>query len=448
MTSPLRQMWMLLILLSTLSPRAYTQDQQPAHPVINMEIPDFIIRNMQNIPDSALSKDNLKGKFTILNFWSRFCSACVGFFPDLNTINEQFNDQVTIILIGTEDKQARMRPIYEKVRQKLRLTIPYAFDSVLFNQFVPQVVPHLIWIDNSGIVRAITGASDLRAENIRLFLNGERFQFFDWSFDATKSRQSKSIDINQPFLHDGNGGTTDKMISRSLLVRYEPDRMAFVGFPSNIDRVINYHPNPALLQGCAGLEKLYRFAFTGYPSWFYNDPVYKDFYPRCILNVRDKSAFDTDQSLTGFYWYSLLVPEKVASSDMMLKAMQSDLEKSFGFRATVVQRRVPCWVVTSSARARRTLKATGRENNGDRIDPAELILSSVSMDKFIATVFYKHIENQQPIVNKTKIRHPFDVSLSVNLYDFNDIRQALERLGLNLKEKKRKMKVIVIKDQS
>lgn len=446
MTKTLTQRWMPFLLALTISLSGNTQDVNHAYPRMHMEIPDFTIRNMQDRPDSILTKADVKGKFVILFFWSKLCSACVKYFPQFNAMHEQFSDQVTFVLIGTEDKQERMRAIYDKVQKKLQLDIPFAFDSVLFHKFVPQVVPHLIWIDNQGMVSAITDATELNPENIRTFLNAKPFIFHDWSYEAIASRRSHKLDINQPFLRNGNGGSTNELTSRSLLVPFQADRMAFTGLPMNIDNVIKYYPNRNLLQGCAGLEKLYRFAYTGYPSWFYRDPPYKEFDPRCVLNIRDKSAFQTDESFGGFYWYSLLIPEERASAAALLKAMQNDLEDAFGYVAKVETRRVPCWVVTSSARARRNLKASGRGKQHDHIEAAEVILSNTSMDKFIGSVFYLHTENQQPILNKTRITHPFDVNLSVNLYDFNDIKRALQELGLEVKERKQKMKVIVISD--
>lgn len=446
MTRNLTQRCLPLLLALTVSLSGHTQDITDLYPRLDKEIPDFAIRNMQDLPDSILTKTDVKGKFVLLFFWSKLCSACVKYFPGLNAMHEQYGDQVTFVLIGTEDKQERMRPIFEKVQEKLQLDIPFAFDSVLFNKFVPQIVPHLIWIDNRGMVRAITDAAELNHENIRAFLRGERFTFHDWSYEAIHSRRAQKLDINQPFLRNGNGGTTEELTTRSVLVPFQADRMAFTGFPMNIDNVIKYYPNRGLLQGCAGLEKLYRFAYTGYPSWFYKDPPYKVFDPRCVLNVRDTSPFDTGESFEGFYWYSLLIPEERASATALLKAMQNDLEDAFGYVAKVETRRVPCWVITSSARARRSLKASGRGKQNDHIEPAEVILSSTSMDKLIGSVFYLHTENQQPIINKTKIKHSFDVNLSVDLYDFNDIRRALQELGLHVKERKQKMKVIVISD--
>lgn len=417
-------------------------------PEIGKPCPDYVVRNVFDYPDSVVTSKDLKGRFVILDFWSKYCSACMGTLPRTDSIYRAYGNRVTFLLIGTEDKEERMRPMFYAFKSKMNLTVPFAFDSALFRRFVPRVVPHLIWIDNQGIVRAITTSKELIPENVEAFLQGKSFQFRDWSFATVSEREHRwNYDYTAPVFVNGNGGNTQNFVSRSLIARYDPGSMLMNGMPVSIDRYLKHYPKGSALQGCVTLEELYKFAYIGYPTWFFRDPPYQKVFPKCKLELQDSTPFMLDvSSFKGWYWYSLFIPDKVSSREDLLKLIQGDLKKSFRYNVRVDYRKMPCWIVKANRKARKELRTKGGVAHDDHIEPAEIKLTNVPIEHVIGSVFYKHIEDRPPILNRTRIKGNVDILVNTNIYDFEDIRASLAKHGLTVLKSRARMKTIIISE--
>ncbi|MEX1239368.1 MAG: thioredoxin-like domain-containing protein [Cyclobacteriaceae bacterium] len=158
----------LLLLLSAVVCHSHAIAQEKAidYPQIGQSCPDFVIHNVPDDADSVLSKTYFDGRFFILAFWSKYCSGSAASFPVIDSLQQEFKNQVMFFLIGNEDKEERMRPMYKAIRERLNLTVPFAFDSLLFKKLVPGPVPAFVWIDNKGVVQAVTGSLALTSENV------------------------------------------------------------------------------------------------------------------------------------------------------------------------------------------------------------------------------------------------------------------------------------------
>src|SRR5690606_27999812 len=66
---------------------------------VGQEIPDFYLENIQHFRENSLGKADLKGKWTIIDFFSRGCVACFESFPHTNKIYKQYQEDVDIILV-------------------------------------------------------------------------------------------------------------------------------------------------------------------------------------------------------------------------------------------------------------------------------------------------------------------------------------------------------------
>ncbi|MEM1328882.1 MAG: TlpA disulfide reductase family protein [Bacteroidota bacterium] len=70
--------------------------------LIGAEIPDF---EATTLDDENISKEQLKGKLSIINFWFINCAPCLAEIPGFNAIVEKFgSDQVNYIAIGRDDQ--------------------------------------------------------------------------------------------------------------------------------------------------------------------------------------------------------------------------------------------------------------------------------------------------------------------------------------------------------
>jgi len=69
--------------------------------LIGAQIPDFLATTIEG---KHLTKPQLMGKITILNFWFIGCAPCVAEIPGFNAIVEKYgNDRINYIAIGKDD---------------------------------------------------------------------------------------------------------------------------------------------------------------------------------------------------------------------------------------------------------------------------------------------------------------------------------------------------------
>ena len=86
-----------------------------------------------------------------------------------------------------------MPKTYNSFREKQHLILPVSFDSVNFRKFDVTGVPYLVWIDDCGIVKAITSTTELSDEHIRSFIQNKPFWVRDVS-NGTAEQAAKRMD--------------------------------------------------------------------------------------------------------------------------------------------------------------------------------------------------------------------------------------------------------------
>lgn len=412
------------------------------YPEVGKPFADFTLNNVKDHSKSSLTLSDFKGRFLILEFWNRYCSACLATFSETNKLLEKYNNKLDIILIGKEDKSGRTAQIYKKAKEKLNLRIPFTFDSTYYTSVVPAGAPHLVWIDNNGIVKAITTSTELNEANLNFFLEGKGFPFVDRSYGA-KNRIVFDRDIFRPFFIDGNLGSDTSFLFRSVIARCNLD-MQYIGMPESMEHHLNTSPIP-LVQGCGTLEQLYRFAYTGYSGWDYGDPLYHEMYPLPQLELANMKDFMTNPvTRQGYYCYSLSVPPERATVPDLMKLMQSDLKEYFGYDVRIEKRKMPVYRLTASPDASEALKNKRADRSGDHHGWLGIRLTNITMSILIEQVFNKHIRDKPPIIDDTGINTKIDINLDANLWDLSDIRSQLEKIGLFLIEDEQVLNVIVI----
>src|SRR5258706_6329974 len=130
------------------------QSNKIIYPQIGKQCPDFNLKNIQNFNRSQSSLKQFRNKWLILDFWTFGCVVCFESFPKIDEFQKDFAEKVQFILVGLNNKRARL--VFDKFRKHYNLQLAVAYDNILFNQFSIESVPHIVVIDPHGIVRAIT----------------------------------------------------------------------------------------------------------------------------------------------------------------------------------------------------------------------------------------------------------------------------------------------------
>jgi len=126
----------------------------------------------------------------LLDFWATWCSSCLKTFPTLQQLQHSFGSQLQVVLINSRrnnDTPEKISAFFKK--HKATGGGAYHFSSLqadtLFGTLFPhQAIPHFVWIDSSGTVKAITGSADVTSTNISRLLAGQPLSLADRSVFA------------------------------------------------------------------------------------------------------------------------------------------------------------------------------------------------------------------------------------------------------------------------
>ena len=443
-------MWPQLFFLAyamSLLVASTAEAQRHSYPRLNEPFGTFTLKGVSDYKPSTVSNSDFDRKHLILFFWSKYCAACIESLPRVQAIQDEFDDRITIIIVGDQDKDGSSYSLYRRAKKKLGLTIPYVFDSVFYKKNVPGPTPHLIWVDNGGIVRAITASEELARSNVMNFIAGKSFDFIDRSYHVENEMPRNGRYYNKPFFTDGNIGDDTDFIFRSLLSSAKQD-MPFIGLPMSIEGLFKSPGYPkGLVQGCGTLKDLYRFAYTGSSVWSYGDSLYNIMDPSLEVLVQDTVPFSADYTTKrGYYCYSLSVPAKKATTQNIRSIIQRDLFHYFGYQVDIEKKCRPVWRLYVEPRAKEKLRSKRGDNSRDNFDWLHVRLTNISMKTFIEQIFAKQIINKQPIFDATGIDFNIDIDIRANLIDMKDIQRALKEIGFILREEKEELYVLTISD--
>jgi thiol-disulfide isomerase/thioredoxin len=157
----------ILITLLFFFKTALSQNQKADYPEIGKPCPDFFLNDVLHYHKSEVSLADFQNQWLVLDFWNRYCGVCLGKFQAIDSLQKQFVKQINFMLVGYTGSQYThrsdnkpIRELYEKLRFRLNLDLPIAFDSVLFHHFNIGACPYIVIIDPAGIIRGITTSLD------------------------------------------------------------------------------------------------------------------------------------------------------------------------------------------------------------------------------------------------------------------------------------------------
>ena len=93
--------------------------------------------------------DDLKGKWILINYWADWCPPCIKEIPELNKLNSQFGDQVSVFLFNFD----RLEGVeLRKQLLKIKAEIPSLISDpqLIYNYDVPDALPVTFVIDKDG----------------------------------------------------------------------------------------------------------------------------------------------------------------------------------------------------------------------------------------------------------------------------------------------------------
>lgn len=404
-------------------------------------IPRIVFDSIVNSTQIKFSTKELHGKPAILYFFSTGCKASFAHFSKISELYNAHKKDFTLIMVGI-DLEDNIQGVYQKYSRKYNINLPTAFDKVEYKKYNIRGVPRVIWIRKDGVVQAITNILD--EGYLEKFVAGREFDFINRGAGA---REPIDYNPEEPFLINGNGGESEDFIQRSLLAEWKIGMAHYVPFAK---------PNESPFQGLKFLQvigrdlgDLYRLAYFGRTYWYPEDSVFGHVRYSPILEIEDKSKFESNFSLgKNLFCYSQVLPFERRNPDQMMEVMQRDLKNFFGYDVEVEMRQMPYLsLVVSDTAKMKSLTSNRRlgESSSSLIDINYIdkpIFNLVALLNFRLNLVLIDL----PLIDETGIRNNVDVSFKAIMTDLSEVKAALQKLGLDVVKKKRLMKVIVIRE--
>lgn len=399
------------------------------------------ILNAQNylrIGDAISTKNNIlkryKGKAVLIDFWGVYCKSCIEAFPKLENLQKKFNSKLQILLV-TKNSSEQVEKLKAKSSIVRNVNLPMIVnDTLLSKLFYFQSEPTNIWIDSTGVIRHITEGWHVSESNIQSFVDGKKFSLpvkDEMSAVEKSSGEQKELD------------SANKVLFYSCLTDYMPGQAAIIS---------KIYDKP--VQNVIGIKASNCSLFTLYMAAF---PFIEQTRSRVILNVKNPGAFilPKDSSLWDSFFknynfcYELKVP--LSKAPGLYDYMRDDLQRYFGYSASVETRKVRCLVINEKKEARSHLNTKGgayvfnQEN-----DQTKFTLRNVKLSTFFNLIKQYNYNISEiispPIVIDVKYKGNVDLDINCALTDIPNLKKELFKYGLILREEEREEKMLVIRD--
>ena len=127
--------------------------------LIGSPVPDF---KLAGINGETLSKDGLKGKVVLVDFWATWCGPCRFLPPILQSLHEEYGNRGLVVIgANADEKDQNGEPTRTKdaaltYSKAHGLTYAFAYGADDFMDACSAVaLPTVLLIDRSGVVRNV-----------------------------------------------------------------------------------------------------------------------------------------------------------------------------------------------------------------------------------------------------------------------------------------------------
>lgn len=419
---------------------------------IGQKVPDLLFFNVINYKDSTVRLSDLHGKAVIIDFWATWCLPCVKMLPLLEEIQRNHPDDLQIISVTTEQAN-RIESFFERMKQSNNKESKISFISAteykgkksnlyLKRYFPHNIVPHYVWIDRNGIVRAITGSEEMTEANIQSFLNGQNLNL-NQKVDSVSTRIVETGNMN--------GDIAAQLIGSRKQVGFDN-----IKYQSTITGYIKGLRSKASLNYNGTLYYNRRLtAFNLLPITLYGIAYADDLFDIYIPPVRiinelsnnKRELFTTNYVDSLVYCYDLILPFADSTRNVLFRTMQQDLSRFFRVKGVVERRSLLSYAIVIADSTKLSKKQGIPEF---RFDMFGYNGQNQKIDKFVEALRRFHESgkiNGSIIANETGLTENIDINIVARMDNLDEVSRKLESFGLKLVKKKSMVTVLALYDE-
>lgn len=401
-------------------------------------LPDIVFNQIMNYPTgTARLSDFENKKLLILDFWSTGCSSCVDLFPKMQALADKYPKDLQIVLFNSRtnvwhDSKAKITRILNGIKNAsgVSIRLPVVLNNAVLDSCFPyQTLPQEVWLNNKGVVLAITGAAEITAENIESVINGEKVSMHtkeDIAFNLDAYSLSK--------LAYNDNDILKRVVSSSVIIRGYID-----GLGSKMG--VRHAPGGQLYTGWymtnAPLLMIYKSAYQ-------NEMDYPD--NRILIETKDSSLFEKGHfEDTSMYSdaYSFDITVSPSTLDELHQYMQVNLEKTFNTKVADEKRMMKCYVLKSTGLPSKSISSGGKSEYHIRAMDKNKYVRNFPLKELIYIMNTRYFNI--PLIDETGP----DKKVNIRFPDVltqDGIIKAFKQAGFEVEMEGRPLKVAVIQD--
>lgn len=439
---------LLMVIISLLlSVQGFSQEQTKRL-AVGDTVPDLEFKGLFNYPSMTARLQDFKGKAVILDFWNKGCSSCIASFPNLQAIQNKYQDDLVILLVNDQPKQTResMESMFANSPILKSIKLPMVFGDANFGnkseRFPHWGVPFHVWIDKNGIIKATTNGSEATDENIRKLIKGEDL----------------NVKIREDIIEGEKRDTKTNWLALNN-AKYLNYILYFRNLQSNnntqtsLDNVnhslIMKDPNAGNLAG-GGYSILTDSNENRLGSW--NKGTIKSQFLKAYnayLPIFIEGSYNLDMEAKYIYEFS----NNNYNDSLYYKTYQEDLKQFFGYHAVITLRDWDCFILYRNDQKFNIKSNGGRSIYEDTKSDNGIIMQNVVMSTIAGHFRISQKDkfgNYIQIFDETGIDplKKIDIKFKSSLHDLDALNLELNKCGLQIKSETRKLPVLVLKKSS
>ena len=432
---------------------------------IGDRLPELLITNIINQQEKQAFqiRDLYTNGLLIIDFWATWCVPCIHEMEFLDSLRGAYPEKFKVLMVTYEDKTRIDNFLSGTAGKKIgtKNLIIATCDTLLHQLFPHRTIPHNVWVDSNGIIRAITTKSEITADNILSFRSGEtsslRHKKESLNFnpinefhfaDSTFSYRS----IISPHISVGTSGTRGGSIAE--------DPRSFFQWNGSITHLFfnayslyNEHSHNNRYPSFVLRDKLMEVHTRDSLRLFYPSEILKK-----LLNgskYKDLESWGEENT----YCYALTLPKRVKHTKFR-DYMFSDLERQFNIRASIESRKTQGMVVTLD-RERKFTPLSGKSDTKPSIiwiSTQKLKIENSSIDAILNWMYASYDDRyiKLPFFNEVAPERDIRINTTLNFADLINEKQLsvspemiwkkLGEYGFRFREGIRNYPILILKD--
>lgn len=136
------------------------------------DVANFAATTILNHPRTSGTLKGLQNKLTVLDFFGTWCVPCIKALPHLQNLQQQFKNEVSIVLISVESRE-KLSAFLQK-QNNFSFPVIVDQDEKISTLFQPPSYPYTVVVNESGKIVAITDAVAITPTKLQQWLNEKK----------------------------------------------------------------------------------------------------------------------------------------------------------------------------------------------------------------------------------------------------------------------------------